>query len=156
MAPKTSDMQCRIRDLLVKSMFADMGTSLPACNRWYTFSPHLARQTCALYTHGILRRVLSQAYSKHSAPQGEVDPDDFHSMSHQRHLSSLDFVKDQPSTASLMGVALVVGAPMDRLSFRLQHLDFVGNSLTELVDTSSSGLLLRITVGFYMGQLGLL
>jgi hypothetical protein len=49
--------------LLLECFFNSMGVDLPAESRWYTFSPHLARQCGAFFTHRILGRVLSKAYT---------------------------------------------------------------------------------------------
>jgi hypothetical protein len=56
--------------LLSECFFNSMGVDLPAESRWYTFSPHLARQCGAFFTHRILYRVLSKAYT--------FDPQDSH------------------------------------------------------------------------------
>ncbi|CAK0894137.1 unnamed protein product [Prorocentrum cordatum] len=121
-----------------KLWFEDVGSDLPAQNRWYTFAPHVARQTGARMCHQLLRRVLERAF----VPQPQQpDDDSHHSHCHKRLVTARDFVVDR-SCPELLGFALLVTLPIDHMSLRLQHLDATdGGSVAELCDTSDKGII---------------
>jgi hypothetical protein len=52
----------RIVQALMQACFALAGCDLPSTTRWYTFSPHMCRQTIGLLTHSVLARVVVAAF----------------------------------------------------------------------------------------------
>ena len=111
---------------------------LPASNKWWTFGPHLARQAGGLLVHRVLPRVALAAFSCEDVDDG--DADSFHAVANKKKQQAVDFLTD-PGSAITLGVAAITVAPLDHLSFRLQHLDAHGCSGLELVDRSDKGLL---------------
>jgi hypothetical protein len=130
----------RMSLLILKVFFAQLGVDLPAANRWYTFSPHLARQCGGLLCHSILPRVAKRAFIVDPASNDD-DDDSYHGHANKQKQTSVDFLSDERAAIELLGVALLGVAPLDQLSHRLQHLDFHRGSLAELSDFSAKGVL---------------
>ena len=130
--------------LFMETVFMALGIDLPSPLRWYTYSPHLARQTLGQTTYGILPRVLNGLVDSEALqPTGNnVDADSFHASVTQKKLSALEF-HSGPDCARQLLTALIATVPCDHFSLRLQHLDFVGSSLSELVDRRPGNLLAK-------------
>lgn len=138
-----------ITDLLSACYFLSMGVCLPSASRWYTFSPHLARQCGSLFLHGLLPRVLARAWGDESESSSDSDDQDsFRAAAKKKRETTLQFVQD-PTSAKLLGNALVACLPVDQLSYRLQHLDHAGGGVSELVDSSPAGLLISTQHKFW-------
>ena len=132
-----------IRDitaLLVEAYFSKLGIELPASNKWWTFGPHLARQAGSLLVHRVLPRAAFAAFICEAVDDG--DTDSFHAQANKKKQAAVDFLTN-PESAMTLGVAAVTIAPLDHLSFRLQHLDYHGGSGLELVDRSDRSPLLE-------------
>ena len=115
-----------ITELLVEAYFSKIGVDLPASNKWWTFGPHLARQTGATLVHRVLPRIVVAAFT--SDPVDGGDEDSFHAMANKNKQSSVEFLTE-PKAPMTLGVAAITVAPLDHLSFRLQHLDHHGEQL---------------------------
>ena len=132
-----------IRDitaLLVEAYFSKLGIDLPASNKWWTFGPHLARQAGSSMVHRVLPRVALAAFTFEAVDDG--DTDSFHAQANKKKQAAVDFLTN-PESAMTLGVAAVTIAPLDHLSFRLQHLDHQGGGCLELVDRSDGSPLLE-------------
>ena len=129
-----------ITELLVEAYFSKIGVDLPASNKWWTFGPHLARQTGATLVHRVLPRIVVAAFT--SDPVDGGDEDSFHAMANKNKQSSVEFLTE-PKAPMTLGVAAITVAPLDHLSFRLQHLDHQGSSCLELVDRTDASPLLE-------------
>lgn len=129
-----------ITELLVEAYFSGIGVDLPASNKWWTFGPHLARQAGATLAHRVLPRIAVAAFVSEAVDGG--DEDSFHAMANKKKQSSVEFLTDEKTPLTL-GVAAVTTAPLDHLSFRLQHLDHTGSSCLELVDRTDASPLLE-------------
>ena len=126
--------------VLTEAYFGQLGVKLPATNKWWTFGPHLARQSGAILCHNILPRVAEQAFTCDVEDGGEED--NFHSTANQRKTAALEFLLSG-ATAKTLGLANICIGPIDYLSHRLQHLDVHGGSCLELIDPTSKGLMLQ-------------
>ncbi len=124
----------RIVNVIMQGFLLSLGKDLPAANRWYTFSKHLARQTGAVLLHRVLPRALERAVELlgRQMVSADDDQDDWRSMVAKRLRSAQEFMADQPATAQLLSTALVISEPLDRLSARVQHLDAHGMTMAEL------------------------
>ncbi len=136
-----------IYDILAACFFMDMGVCLPSAIKWYTFSPHLARQCGALFFHKLLPRVLAEAWSapdeeEEEEGEGREDVDSFRAAAAKKRATATEFVEN-PATAPLLGFALVACLPIDHLSYRLQHLDHQGGSMAELIDSGPRSILIK-------------
>jgi hypothetical protein len=139
--------------LLSASLFSSIGVDLPAENRWYTFGPHLARQCSGMLTHRILGRVVSLAFTPSAVDNDETS---YHATANKRKAASVEYLVDNAAEAcEELGLAAIAVAPLDRLSHRLQHLDFKGGSMEELVDTSKHGCLIVAQKEYWVCPLGL-
>ena len=128
-----------ITEVLAEAFFSKLGIDLPASNKWWTFGPHLARQAGSMLVHRVLPRVALAAFTCAAVDDG--DTDSFHAMANKKKMQAIDFLTNTKSAITL-GVSAITIAPVDHLSFRLQHLDSNGTSCLELVDRSDSSLLL--------------
>jgi hypothetical protein len=132
----------RMTSCMCRAGIDDLGSDLPALNRWHTPSPHLASQTLLLFTHDFARRLAHASYVV--TPDTQLgDADGFHHVSNGRKLAAFEVLdaEDNPRT---WGLALLASAPIEHLSNRLQHLDScAGGSLLELTDLSERGCLAR-------------
>lgn len=130
----------RIVGVAMRAFFEGMGVALPSATRWYTFSPHLARQCGALMAHRLLPRVLARAFRVQSPETvGGEAGENFHAVANQRRAASLEFMEDLPRAGQCLGLALACCVPLDHLSLRLQHLDHAGGGLRDMADASPAG-----------------
>lgn len=107
---------------------------LPSITRWYTFSPHLARQSLGLLTHSILARVILKVFAAGAAVDDDGDvPEDYHKVASKKKKQAVAFMGDERAAKLLLGAALIATWPADHLSLRLQHLDgTTGGAMIEL------------------------
>jgi hypothetical protein len=126
----------------MKAIFSRLGSDLPSQTRWYTFSPHLACQGAGMYIHGILSRVVCHVLVP-GPINGDDDESSFHVHANKRKAKSVTFCSDVQSASEDLGIALVCTAPLQQLSYRLQHLDYKGGSLVELLNRGQDGILKR-------------
>ena len=90
---------------------------------------------------------------RHGYDKGHFGPVEFHSgdpKERSAHASHVESARKSPRQARVehrgdhgeavqaLGVALVASAPIDRLSYRLQHLDCAGGSCAEMVHRGPS------------------
>jgi hypothetical protein len=63
--------------LLNELIFRDLGSKVPAANKWYTFAPSLEVQALGSLTHGLLGRVVARlAEGTNNVPEpAPGDPD---------------------------------------------------------------------------------
>ena len=92
-----------------------------------------------MLVHRVLPHVALVAFTCEAVDDG--DTDDYHTNVNKKKQASIDFLTD-PKSAITLGVAAVTIAPLDHLSFRLQHLDYTESSGLELVDRSDNSPLL--------------
>ena len=93
--------------------------------------------------HNLLPRVLTRAWDEESEEDADDDQEEsFRAVANKQRRAALEFVREV-SSATTLGISLVACMPLDRLSFRLQHLDHAGSSLLELVDDSVKGPLMQ-------------
>ena len=90
--------------------------------------------------HRVLPRIVVAAFT--SDPVDGGDEDSFHAMANKNKQSSVEFLTE-PKAPMTLGVAAITVAPLDHLSFRLQHLDHQGSSCLELVDRTDASPLLE-------------
>jgi len=109
--------------LLVDFIFRPLAKILPAESRWGAFGPSLALQAAGHLCHRILPRVLRRAFGKFEQLRKDDGDDvaDFRAHITKKTQQCVDFHSRQDTLQTLL-VALLVTAPVDRLSSRLQHL----------------------------------
>jgi hypothetical protein len=125
--------------ILCESYFEDMGSNLPAENKWWTMSPHLSRQCGGSLCCQIVPRTVKRAF--HVEPN--VEEGSFHSDMNKKKQVSLDFYEDRGAAMTTLGVAVIGMDPVEHMSYRLQECDHQGGSGAELVDGSDQGLLIQ-------------
>ena len=136
----------RFISLFMEITFSVLGTDLPSPLRWYTYSPHQARQTIGQTTYCILPRVVDRLViiDPEAASSGgngnDNAADSFHADVTKKKRSSWEF-HSQPDCGQRLLRSLICTSPTDYLSHRLQHLDSVGGSLSEMTDTRPGNLL---------------
>ena len=130
--------------LFMQIIFSVLGVDLPSPIRWYTYSPHMSRQTLGQTTYGILPRVLDclvgSEVSQDDANDNEADS--YHASVTKKKRTSWEF-HAQPDCGRELLCAVITTTPCDLLSHRLQHLDHFGGSLSELVDRRPGNLLTK-------------
>eukprot|EP00959_Pyramimonas_sp_CCMP1952_P170431 3561272-Pyramimonas_sp.AAC.1 len=128
--------------MLCDCFFDHLGTDLPSATRWCTFSPRLALQAGAWFTHGLLRRVLQRSFEPQGPrDHGNEDEADFHASANRKLTTSLTFLENSEECALTLGLAVLATHPVDHLSLRLQALDRAGGAMDELTSRAPGGLL---------------
>ncbi len=126
--------------LAVEFIFAPLCSTLPAESRWSTFGPALARQSGGHLLHSLLPRVLQHAFGTGGAAQpaganaANADENSWHAFVQKKVKQAVDFhVANRAEGKQALLVALLTTAPIDELSARLQKLDHVGGSVSEII-----------------------
>lgn len=138
----------RMVRVIMEAIFGGLGTNLPSTTRWYTFSPHLARQTAGVLFHSVLPQVARQVLSADPAAAGD-DEDNFHAHANKKKRTAQEFLSEGTQAAETLGIALLGTAPLDQLSHRLQHLDYHRGSICELITSSREGLLKHTQISLW-------
>jgi hypothetical protein len=125
----------RMVSIFVATIFQRIGVDLPALERWYTFAPHLSRQSTGMSFHFVLNRVVVRAFCNVTEVGQDDAENSFHANANKKKVTSVEFLSDHFSSSSVCHLACVSTFAVDHLSHRLQHLDDVGGSLIELTST---------------------
>ena len=81
---------------------------MPSVTRWYTFSPHLVRQACGLFTIRVLPRVVKRTFEADEADQQpDEEAQDYHKAANRKKAQALAFFEDEGSAKIILGTALV-------------------------------------------------
>ena len=126
--------------LVFDIIFAKLNTKVPSVSRWHTFRERVEIQALGMLLHSIMPRVLCRAFQPQGGAEELMDPLDdlqvdvsaWRVYATRKMNQSNAFMADETSPMRL-SLAAVASEPLDALSARVQHLDKVGSSVSEVV-----------------------